>query len=214
MRFRAIATAAVAALAFTVGSGSAIAHSPHEVLRGDTLSEIASDHNTTWQSIFRANTDKISDPDLIFPGQKFVTPSGGKQKARPAAVSSLANTVRPATGQVTSSYGMRTHPITGIYKLHSGTDFAYGDGNVYAAKAGVVSIEYPSWAGILVVIDHGGGVVTQYAHMASVKVSSGQKVGTGQTIGKIGARGLATGAHLHFEVLIDGQYVNPMGWLE
>lgn len=215
MRFRAIAVAVVSALAFVVGSGSAIAHSPHEVLRGDTLSEIASDHNTTWQNIFRANADQIDDPDLIFPGQEFVISGGGKSKAKPAAEpqSSSAGTVRPATGSVTSSYGMRTHPITGVYRLHSGTDFSYGDGNVYAARAGTVSIQYPGWAGVLVVIKHGNGVVTQYAHMASVNVSPGQSVNAGQVIGRIGSRGRATGPHLHFEVLVNGSYVDPMGWL-
>jgi murein DD-endopeptidase MepM/ murein hydrolase activator NlpD len=125
-----------------------------------------------------------------------------------------AGKVRPATGAVTSHYGQRTHPITGVRKLHSGTDYAYGDGNAYAASSGqVASVVYDGAYGNLVTVSHGGGVETRYAHLARASVSVGQQVSGGQVIGRIGATGMATGAHLHFEVLVNGEFVNPQGWL-
>jgi murein DD-endopeptidase MepM/ murein hydrolase activator NlpD len=187
----------------------------YEVRSGDTLSEIAQDFDTSWRKLFEWNRDKISSPDLIYPGQVFVVSSDGKGSSKPTkAKPQSSETVRPATGSITSPYGMRTHPITGVYKLHDGTDFSYGDGNAYAARAGEVSVKYPGWAGNLVVINHGGGVITQYAHLSSVSVSSGEHVNAGEVIGRIGSLGMATGPHLHFMVLIDGELTNPMSWLD
>ncbi|HEX6338234.1 MAG TPA: peptidoglycan DD-metalloendopeptidase family protein [Jiangellaceae bacterium] len=131
--------------------------------------------------------------------------------SRSAAVSGR---VRPGTGSITSGYGMRSHPITGVYKLHSGIDFAYGDGTAYAAAAGTVkSVTSDGAYGNMVTISHGGGIETRYAHLSGASVSSGQKVSAGQKVGNIGSTGYATGPHLHFEVLIGGDFVNPTGWL-
>jgi murein DD-endopeptidase MepM/ murein hydrolase activator NlpD len=131
--------------------------------------------------------------------------------SRSAAVSGR---VRPGTGSITSGYGMRAHPITGAYKLHSGTDFAYGDGNAYAAAAGTVeSVTHDGAYGNMVTISHGGDTETRYAHLSGASVSSGQKISAGQKVGNIGSTGYATGPHLHFEVLIGGDFVNPLGWL-
>ena len=126
----------------------------------------------------------------------------------------VSGRVRPGTGPITSDYGMRAHPVTGAYKLHSGTDFGYGDGSAYAAAAGTVtSVAYDGAYGNMVTVDHGGGTETRYAHLSGASVSSGQKVSAGQKVGNIGATGYATGPHLHFEVLIGGDFVNPLGWL-
>lgn len=133
--------------------------------------------------------------------------------AEAARAAERARVVRPATGEITSQFGMRTHPLTGVYKLHSGTDFASGDGNAYAAMAGRVSISHPGWAGILVSVDHGDGLVTTYAHLARDTVSPGQWVAAGDRVGIIGARGMATGVHLHWEVIQDGRYVDGLAWL-
>jgi murein DD-endopeptidase MepM/ murein hydrolase activator NlpD len=194
------------------GTVAAQANETYEVKRGDTLSEIATEHDTTWPAIFNQNRDQISNPNLIFPGQKLMIGAGSNQGGSGGELAS-AGKVRPATGSITSDYGYRTHPITGVYKLHTGTDFAYGDGVARAALGGTAEVSHPGWAGNLVSISHGNGVQTRYAHLASVSVSNGQRVNTGQKIGTIGERGLATGPHLHFEVLINGSYTNPMGWL-
>lgn len=119
--------------------------------------------------------------------------------------------------RVSSPYGMRRHPVTGIYKLHTGTDYP-GNGcgtPIYAAAAGSVKITYPSWSGVLVAIDHGGGVVTQYGHMYGndIVVKSGDHVVAGQQIGLMGTNGWSTGCHLHFEVKVNGGFVNPANFL-
>lgn len=116
---------------------------------------------------------------------------------------------------ITSSYGTRTHPVTGRVKTHTGIDIgaAYGT-NIYAANSGTVLVS--GWNsggyGNYVVIDHGGGVTTLYGHCSSLLVSSGQTVTKGQVIAKVGSTGMSTGPHLHFEVLINGSHVNPMGY--
>lgn len=118
---------------------------------------------------------------------------------------------------ISSPYGMRTHPTTGEYKLHTGTDFCAPNINgktVYAAKGGEVIYAAKHKAyGNFVIIDHGAGISTCYAHMqdGSLLVSVGNKVSQGQPIGKVGSTGYSTGPHLHFEVRVDGATVNPMG---
>lgn len=125
---------------------------------------------------------------------------------------------RPASSEITSPFGMRTHPITGVYKLHSGTDFSVGDGLAHAARAGTVeAVTYDGAYGNMVTISHGeidGDMVqTRYAHLSSATVSAGQSVEAGSVVGHIGSTGYSTGAHLHFEVLVDGGFVDPMTWL-
>jgi murein DD-endopeptidase MepM/ murein hydrolase activator NlpD len=127
--------------------------------------------------------------------------------------------VRPGTGEVTSPFGPRFHPILHYVKLHTGTDFSSGDGLVYAADDGVVLFtEFNTAYGNMTVIDHGkiGGlrIATLYAHQSAVGVKAGDAVIKGQAIGVIGSTGYATGPHLHFEVRIDGEPLDPMPFLE
>ncbi len=117
---------------------------------------------------------------------------------------------------ISSPYGMRTHPTTGEYKLHTGTDFCAGGINgktVYAVKDGEVIYAAKHKAyGNFVIIDHGNGVSSCYAHMQdnSMTVVVGSKVKQGQPIGKVGTTGYSTGPHLHFEIRINGATTNPM----
>jgi murein DD-endopeptidase MepM/ murein hydrolase activator NlpD len=127
--------------------------------------------------------------------------------------------VRPATGQVTSPYGQRMHPILGYVKTHTGIDFARGDGNIYAADSGtVVEATFNRAYGYMVIVDHGQvdgqRLSTLYAHQTGLSVSAGQQVQKGQVIGKIGSTGYSTGPHLHFEVRLNGQHTDPGPWLE
>lgn len=97
---------------------------------------------------------------------------------------------------------------------HTGQDFPAPTGTpVRAVAAGTVTIEHPAWAGNLVRIDHGDGTETLYAHLSAITVTNGQRVGAGQQVGNVGALGNATGPHLHFEVRLGGQPVNPMSFL-
>ena len=113
---------------------------------------------------------------------------------------------------ITSVQGPRTHPVTGEYKNHGGTDIgaSYGS-SIYAADSGtVVTVGYDANGyGNYVMIDHGNGMQTLYGHMSSVAVSQGQSVSKGQVIGYVGSTGLSTGAHLHYEVRQNGERVNP-----
>lgn len=126
--------------------------------------------------------------------------------------------VLPAAGYVTSEYGNRVHPFLGYVKMHTGTDFAGGGSNIYAADSGtVVEATYKHAYGNVVIIDHGEfngqRLSTLYAHQSGLRVSVGQRVGQGQVIGQIGSTGYSTGPHLHFEVRLDGQYTDPGPWL-
>lgn len=117
--------------------------------------------------------------------------------------------------RVSSKYGYRIHPITGTKKLHSGIDYAapYGT-SILAAEDGVVLTSgWNSGYGYCVTINHGGGYVTLYGHCSSLLVNAGQTVTKGQTIAKVGSTGNSTGNHLHFEVRINGNTVNPEGYL-
>jgi murein DD-endopeptidase MepM/ murein hydrolase activator NlpD len=121
---------------------------------------------------------------------------------------------RPGRGVVTSPYGPRLHPILHYVKVHTGTDFAAADGIAYAADNGVVLLtEFNVAYGNMTVIDHGTlaghHVTTLYAHQAAFGVSPGDRVSKGQPIGVIGDTGFATGPHLHFEVRIDGNPLDP-----
>ena len=118
---------------------------------------------------------------------------------------------RPTNGRVTSSYGMRRHPILGYTRMHSGIDFGGGYGApVHAVTDGVVTIAGRTGGfGNYVKLDHGGGLGTGYGHMSRVAVRAGQRVARGQVIGYIGSTGLSTGPHLHYELYRNGRAVNP-----
>lgn len=123
--------------------------------------------------------------------------------------------VWPTSGPITSPFGWRTHPIFGTSRYHSGIDIGadYGD-SVVAADGGVVI--YADWMGgygKAVIIDHGGGISTLYAHNSELVVAEGQRVAKGQLISRVGSTGYSTGPHLHFEVREGGSPVNPMGYL-
>jgi murein DD-endopeptidase MepM/ murein hydrolase activator NlpD len=119
---------------------------------------------------------------------------------------------RPSNGHITSTFGMRRHPILGYVRMHSGLDFGapYGSA-IFAVSDGVVSYAGRKGGyGNFVQIDHGGGLATGYGHMSRFATSSGQRVRRGQIIGYVGSSGLSTGPHLHYELYRNGHAVNPM----
>ena len=129
--------------------------------------------------------------------------------------SSTGGFMRPASGYISSPYGMRFHPINGTYHSHNGIDFA-GSGAIVAAREGTVEVATfsPSW-GYYVIINHGtidgNNVKTLYAHMTpALMVAPGQSVGQGQQIGIMGTTGESTGVHLHLEVYENGARINPL----
>ena len=117
----------------------------------------------------------------------------------------------PGYTRITSKYGMRTHPITGVYKLHTGVDIGAPRGaNFIAANDGIVTkASYNSAYGNMVIIDHGGGVSTLYAHGDQILVQVGQTVKRGDSILKVGSTGYSTGPHAHFEVRLNRSCNRP-----
>ena len=112
---------------------------------------------------------------------------------------------------VTSGYGWRVHPITGVKDLHCGIDIGLPTGtSIQSAQDGTVTFAGESGGyGNVVVIEGSDGLVTKYAHCDTLLVSAGQTVKTGDPIATVGNTGSSTGPHLHFEVLKDGQYLSP-----
>lgn len=123
--------------------------------------------------------------------------------------------MRPVNAPVTSGFGNRFHPILRISRLHAGTDFGARSGSpIFAVADGtVISASYSGGYGNRIILDHGGGLTTVYAHCSSLAVRAGQTVRQGQRIGAVGSTGLSTGPHLHFEMRINGRPVNPMSRL-
>ncbi len=122
----------------------------------------------------------------------------------------------PGYTRITSKFGMRTHPITGVYKLHTGVDVSAPTGaNFVAANDGiVVKAGYNSAYGNMVIIDHGGGVSTLYAHGSEIMVQVGQTVKRGETVVlKVGSTGYSTGPHAHFEVRLNGVVTDPLPYI-
>ena len=121
----------------------------------------------------------------------------------------------PVSGTITSPFGMRFDPVQHRYQLHSGLDIAAPQGTTISAAADGRVI-YASWYGgygNAIIIDHGGGISTLYAHCSQIFVGVGQDVQRGQAIGAVGMTGDATGPHVHFEVRRDGKPVDPLGYL-
>jgi murein DD-endopeptidase MepM/ murein hydrolase activator NlpD len=150
------------------------------------------------QQASRALTARIQSLQSSAP----VAPTSG------AAVSS-AGMIWPVSGPVTSGFGWRWG------RMHEGVDIAGGSGTPIAASAtGTVIVAGPTGGyGNLVVVDHGGGLSTAYAHLSSIAVSVGQPVGQGSVVGGMGTTGHSTGVHLHFEVRVNGAAVDPLGYL-
>ena len=118
----------------------------------------------------------------------------------------------PSDGRVTDRFGYRIDPFTGERSFHSAVDISTGYGQpVYATADGTVLSAARSGAfGNLVRIDHGFGVVTRYGHLSEFAIDAGETVERGDVIGYAGATGRATGAHVHYEVLVNGRAMNPL----
>lgn len=122
----------------------------------------------------------------------------------------------PASQRVTSKYGYRIHPVYKTKKFHAGIDIGAGYGSaIVAAESGtVITATYGSGYGKYVVVSHGSGITTLYAHCSSLLVKVGDKVSRGQTIAKVGSTGVSTGNHLHFEVRINGSTTDPLSYVK
>jgi murein DD-endopeptidase MepM/ murein hydrolase activator NlpD len=112
---------------------------------------------------------------------------------------------------LTSGFGLRRHPVLGELRRHSGVDLAAPHGTPIAATADG-AVMFANWSGgygLLVALDHGGGIETRYGHMSRIAVAPGQRVRIGDLVGYVGSTGLSTGPHVHYEVRVNGAPVNP-----
>lgn len=138
-----------------------------------------------------------------------------RQRALAAERERQNSFLKPTSGRITSGFGNRRHPVTGRTAFHAGIDIANRTGTrVVASKAGTV--EFAGWRGNygrLIIINHGNGQKTYYAHLNSQSVRAGQRVNQGQQIGTVGSTGRSTGPHLHFEIHINGRPVNPASYM-
>jgi len=122
----------------------------------------------------------------------------------------------PVDGKLESGFGGRRNPFGGSgYEFHSGQDIeaAWGSPVVAGASGKVIFVGWQNGYGQLVVIDHGGGLTTRYGHLSHIDVAQGETVSRGQTIARVGSTGRSTGPHLHYEVRINDEAVNPLQYL-
>lgn len=121
----------------------------------------------------------------------------------------------PVRGVLSSSFGMRTSPFTGTPVFHHGVDIVarHGVAVVASAPGTVVKSGFEALVGNVVIVDHGAGYRSTYAHLSSRKVKEGDFVERGEVLGQVGATGRATGPHLHYEVCVDGLRINPARFL-
>ena len=172
---------------------------------------VSADPNAVLDFDRAALTSKF-DPDAKLRGLSVA----GSDVTPAAAKGTLATPLNSELVQ-TSSFGYRVSPITGTAgELHTGQDYAAACGTeVTAAAAGTV--KSAGWheygGGNRVVVDHGNGVETTYNHLSAISVSVGDAVERGHLVGASGSTGASTGCHLHFEVLVNGNPVDPLGWL-
>ncbi len=182
-----------------------------------TTTTTAAETEETMTSETSAQTEETADPNAVPTEAAEPTPV-------PTANTSGVSLQWPTwCHTITSYFGYRTHPIYGNTRFHSGIDIgaSFGDTIMAAASGTVIYVEYPvpgqNWGGSgygnYFIIDHGNGVSTLYAHCTSIYVSNGQSVSAGEAVGTVGSTGGSTGAHLHFEVRINGDRVNPLGCL-
>jgi len=132
-----------------------------------------------------------------------------------SALLAATPSTKPTKGWYTSRFGYRVSPYEDIPKMHEGLDIAAAPGSpVYAPADGTVSFAgYDAGYGKLIIIDHGYGVETRYGHNSQIHVASGQKIRHGDLISSVGSTGRSTGPHLHYEVRVNGEPVDPINYI-
>jgi murein DD-endopeptidase MepM/ murein hydrolase activator NlpD len=174
------------------------------------LDEMSAEAEAQLETLIRAKQEEEEQRRLA---ERRARQLAGEQLAPEVAPGQL---MWPASGPITSPFGMRNNPVTHIFRLHAGIDIGVNSGTTVAAAAdGRVIIA--GWddggCGNMVVIDHGGRLATQYCHLSQIFVGVGQDVQRGQAIAASGSTGNSTGPHLHFGVRVNGRPVDPMSYL-
>ena len=183
----------------------------HTVRRGEYLGGIAQKYDVALNSLLDYNN---LDSSVIQPGQDLFIPNARLSSfERNRVLGHLF--VYPTGGRITSRFGTRNDPFTGVRRFHNGVDIANQAGTVIkAAMEGRVAMTgYNSNYGKYIILTHPEGFQSLYGHLASFSVQKGQKVNQGQAIGKMGNTGYSTGSHLHFSIFKRGEPVDPFSYL-
>ncbi len=182
------------------------------VRRGDNPSRIAMRHGVSLAALLDINEVESSP---ITPGQSLLIPGVGlSENARNRVLGQLF--VRPARGPITSGYGYRNDPFTGLRKFHNGIDIANQRGtSVVAAMSGTVAkAGYNGNYGRYLILRHAEGFQTLYAHLDKALVTVGDRIRQGQQVGEMGNTGYSSEDHLHFSIFLNGAHVDPSEHLQ
>jgi murein DD-endopeptidase MepM/ murein hydrolase activator NlpD len=220
-------------------TGDTVTVAPGDTLYGLTLAGTGNGALDNWEPLYEANKDVIgSNPDLIYPGQVLTLPWAAPSEQPPAEDPAPADPAPVDPAPPAPSTAEYRSPLVDMSNLgdgyiangdcvsrscggHSGADFTAPEGTaVRAVHAGTVLIGGAGEAyGNHVILNHGDGTYTLYAHLSSITVSAGATVAAGDTIGAVGSTGNSSGPHLHFEVRTDptafsaGVFLDPVAWL-
>ena len=196
---------ALAAFAATVSANPALANS-----------SAAADIAAPLRTAQAAKPTALGSGDEQFKAlfNRWQSMDGGSTTAAPTVSIPSRNPLDGA--RLSSGYGMRTHPVLGGRRGHKGIDLAGPTGTpIYATADGVVSrADWFSSYGLYVSLEHGGSLQTRYGHMSRLNVAAGQRVRKGEIIGYVGSTGRSTGPHLHYEVRVNGEAVNPIPYMQ
>ncbi len=181
---------------------------PYTVKKGDSLSRISKAWGIPLEAILDAN-DLSSD--VISPGTRLFLPGA---RLSPFEIKQVLGTlfVFPISGPISSSYGWRNDPFTGVRRFHAAIDIAQNIGApVGASMDGRVSATgFNPVYGNYIIINHDGGYQTMYAHLNTIGIKQGDKIQQKQLIGTVGTTGYSTGPHLHFAIFKNGRAMNPL----
>ena len=189
----------------------------HTVVQGDTLESIAQQYGVEVSAIIECEYNNLQSPYILSLGQKLIVP-GGKKPYQPRVVHVYSGSIPEGAAKGTGSFGWPTSGVItqGFKPRHKAIDIGAPMGTaVVAADSGyVIKTGWSEYGyGKYVVIDHGNGFQTLYAHLSTILVETGQSVGKGERIGSVGSTGRSTGPHLHFEIRYNGIQRNPFGYL-
>ena len=182
----------------------------YTVKKGDSLDSIIKKYNIKLETLIDVN--ELESEILISDEQLFIPGVAMDSKSLKEAMGELFIIPIKAKFRWTSPYGSRIDPIAGVKSFHTGTDMACPTGTpIYASMSGTISTTGVNRVyGNYVIIDHGNGYQTLYAHMSKIIAKKGQWVSQGTRIGLVGSTGYSTGPHLHFTVYKNGKMINPM----
>ncbi|MDR3122327.1 MAG: M23 family metallopeptidase [Treponema sp.] len=184
---------------------------PYTVKRGDTLSKISATLGAPMEAILDANN---MDSDTIIVGKSLFIP-GARMRIEDLKLALGELFVYPLRGRLSSPYGWRADPINGARRFHAAVDMAATTGTPVTAPLDgrVATVGFNSVYGKYIILSHGGGYQTLYAHLNTVSAAQGAYVSQGSKIGEVGSTGYSTGPHLHFALYKNGKPVNPLEYL-